>query len=122
MSSAVLGASTAVEADAPSINLEDLFARCMGSLDLVERVLNAFEQRFEQDLAELEALAANSQLLQVRKTAHRMKGGAANVAAAALTRHLAEIEAQAETGQAERVGEAMKRLRREWKRFLESLG
>lgn len=113
---------TVVQNEVPAINLEDLFARCMGSLDLVERVLNAFEERFEQDVNELEAALRDGQTPKVRQIAHRMKGGASNVAAVGLVRELTAVENQAASGQIECLPESLGRLRSEWVRFLENLG
>ena len=38
------------------MDLEALYDRCMGNVDLMERVLNKFETRLPEELAELERL------------------------------------------------------------------
>ena len=76
--------SIAEVSDTAPADLEDLFRRCLGNLDLVERVLQAFENHFEKDLDELEAALKSASLTAVGQIAHRMKGASSNVAATAL--------------------------------------
>lgn len=103
---------------AESVNMEDLFRRCLGNLALVERVLQSFESHFEDDLDELETALDARTLERVAQIAHRMKGASSNVAAMSLAHELAAIE---DAAREERVPDALEcigRLRSEWTRFL----
>ncbi|MEX2169087.1 MAG: Hpt domain-containing protein [Pirellulales bacterium] len=101
-------------------NLEDLFQRCLGNMDLVERVLLAFESHFEQDLDELEAALTTASPNLAAQIAHRMKGASSNVAAMALTRELTSMEKLARNEQMPEAFACMGRLRGEWQRFLDA--
>lgn len=101
-------------------NLEDLFQRCLGNIDLVERVLLAFESHFEQDLDELEASLNLTSFDTAAQIAHRMKGASTNVAAIALTRELTSMEKLARNEQMPEAFACMGRLRGEWQRFLDA--
>lgn len=98
-------------------NMEDLFKRCLGNLALVERVLQAFESHFEEDLEELEAALDSRSFERVSQIAHRMKGAASNVAATSLTQELATIEAAAREESVPDALTCMQRLREEWSQF-----
>jgi HPt (histidine-containing phosphotransfer) domain-containing protein len=99
-------------------NLQDLFQRCLGNLDLVERVLQSFEGNFEKDLDELEAALKARSLTSAAQIAHRMKGASSNVAATSLARELASMEELARNDQTTEAVARMGRLRDEWQRFL----
>jgi HPt (histidine-containing phosphotransfer) domain-containing protein len=73
--------------------LEELSNRCLNNSQLVKRVLEAFQAGFESDLADLAKRIADMEFDEVAKTAHRMKGAAANAAAY----QLFEIASQFET-------------------------
>jgi HPt (histidine-containing phosphotransfer) domain-containing protein len=74
------------------LNVPQLLDRCLGSRQLVARVLTSFEQRFWADAESIrEALAATSHV-QAAQAAHRLRGAAANVAAEELCHLAAQIE------------------------------
>lgn len=112
--------SIAEVSDTAPADLEDLFRRCLGNLDLVERVLQAFENHFEKDLDELEAALKSASLTAVGQIAHRMKGASSNVAATALARELASMEELARNEQLPESFACMGRLRNQWQRFREA--
>lgn len=102
-----------------AVDFEGLLERCMGNLDFVERVLAKFQERFPQQLAELERLLETKDAEQLALAAHRMKGNSANVSATGLQQVAAEIE---ELSRADRMGEIpvrVDRLRREWARYVD---
>ena len=63
------------------IDLESLEERCLGNVQLVERVLNKFTAQLEADLATLEEALEASDAETFRAIAHRLKGMSANVEA-----------------------------------------
>src|SRR5271165_4200658 len=66
------------------LDLQELCDRCIGNLDLVQRVLDKFEQRLPEELAELERALELGDTAQAALVAHRIKGNASNVSAGAL--------------------------------------
>jgi HPt (histidine-containing phosphotransfer) domain-containing protein len=100
-------------------NVEELVERCLGHIDFVERILDRFQLRFEDDLAELELGLEAEDAEGVVHVAHRLKGAAANVAAPILRTRLAEIE---RLGREERLSEITLQvalIRAEWSQFVE---
>ena len=107
--------------DETVLAFDELVERCMGNLDLAERVLAKFEQSFGGDLEQLENLLQSESSEQIALIAHRLKGASANVGAPGLRDGAAQIESLA---RAERVGEippCIEQLRGEWLRFMESV-
>ena len=74
------------------LNIDELLARCMGNIGFAERILAKFQDRFEHDLEELDRALQARDAEAVARTAHRIKGASANVAASRLHEHAAEIE------------------------------
>lgn len=96
---------------------EQLCDRCLGNLELVERVVSAFTEGFAADLARLESELRAGAWEDVRRLAHRMKGSASNAAAGALERVVGELEGLAREGREEALAAKVAELRREWTRF-----
>lgn len=71
---------------------DELLARCVDRLDLVQRVLKAFVQQLDDDIPTLVGLVDRGSAEEVRKLAHRVKGAAANVAASSLQSSVSELE------------------------------
>ena len=67
--------------DQPVIDLEGLKARCLGNLNLVERVLAKFATQLDVDLAALEQAVLEGDIDSAAQVAHRIKGMSANVEA-----------------------------------------
>jgi HPt (histidine-containing phosphotransfer) domain-containing protein len=100
-------------------NIEELFQRCLGHIDFVERILDKFQVRFEDDLAELEEGLEAGDAEAVTHVAHRLKGAAANVAAPALRARLAEIERLGREGRLSEIALHAAPIRAEWAQFVE---
>ena len=66
------------------LDIEDLKARCLGNMDLVERVLAKFAGQLDRDLDALEQAVGAGDAGQAAHFAHRIKGIAASVAARTL--------------------------------------
>jgi len=104
--------------DGDVMDLHGLFERCMGNLDLMERVLDKFEERLPEELAELERVLELGDAAMVAQVAHRIKGNTSNVSAAGLRRAAEEI---AELGRAGRVADKalVTNLREQWHKYID---
>ncbi len=100
-----------------SFSLEELQRRCLGNLELVERVLAAFKDGFEDELLALQSAVGQASQTDIARLAHRMKGSCSNVAARGLGDCAARIEEMARSGQAQDVGVLIESLTEEWRRF-----
>lgn len=103
-----------------SIDREGLIARCLGNLDLVERVLACFEDRFTEDLAELESACRQGERSRVQEIAHRMKGACANAGAPMLMSVSEDVEQLAGEATLTDVSRRLAGMRREWERFCQA--
>ncbi len=100
------------------INVDDLLARCLGNVDIAERILTKFQDRIGLDLEELERGVNQQNAGAIAQVAHRIKGASANVSAPLLYELASEIE---QLGRAERISEippGIEQLRNEWVRFV----
>jgi Amt family ammonium transporter len=102
-----------------AIDFESLLERCMGNLDFVERVLERFQERFPQQLAELERLLETKDAEQLAMAAHRIKGNSANVSATGLHRVAGEIEGLCRANRLGEIPRHVDRLHREWARYVD---
>jgi two-component system sensor histidine kinase/response regulator len=86
------------------LDIEALTRRCLGKLDLVQRVLTAFEQEAREMLREIQSGVAGADASRTAKAAHRLKGVAGNVSAGAvadLAHRLEELGRDGTLGEAE---------------------
>lgn len=112
---------TAQETVSKVIDVDELLTRCMGNVDIAERILAKFQERFNVDLDELQEAINSDDVERFTRTAHRIKGSSANVAAHAIFRIATELE---QLGRAERLSEAVagiELLQTEWTRFVDSI-
>lgn len=109
---------TSWESTCNVLNIDELLTRCMGNISFAERILAKFQDRFQHDLEELDKALQAHDSEAVARTAHRIKGASANVAAAGLYQRAAEIE---ELGRVQRLSDipyGLEQLRHEWSRFV----
>ena len=106
--------------DKAVFDAEELLARCLGKIELAERVLAAFHSRFDLDLSELREAVRSEDAEAVARVAHRLKGASANVAAEELRTRAAGIEQLARCGGLPEVPGHLEELRSEWTRFVGS--
>jgi len=93
------------------IDLKSLEARCLGRLELVERVLGKFAAQLDADLAVMEEALRGQDADAVRAVAHRLKGMSANVEAWPLHECAKEAEELALGNCLEDVAERLEQLR-----------
>ena len=86
--------NSATACDVP-LDLPALEARCLGKLDLVERVLQTFNYQLDADLEKLEQALAVGDVATFAQVAHRIKGMSANTEARQLAREAAIAEQKA---------------------------
>ena len=99
------------------INVPELLARCLGNVEIAERVLNKFSDRFGSDLCDLQRGLTGPNLELISQAAHRIKGSSANVSAHRLCDLATEIEQLARLEQTEEISRYVEELHREWERF-----
>jgi HPt (histidine-containing phosphotransfer) domain-containing protein len=109
------------DGDSPIMDLEMLKARCLGNLDLVDRVLKKFATQLDSDLEELEQALEAGDARTLASVAHRIKGMSANVEAWPLHGTAVGAERCARENQLADLQEHLARMRQERGRLAESL-
>jgi HPt (histidine-containing phosphotransfer) domain-containing protein len=99
------------------LDWKGLCDRCLGNIDLVQRMLEKFEQRLPQELAELERALAQSDAEQVARVAHRIKGTSANLSAEGLERAAAAVEDSSRASCMADILQRLDCLHSEWERY-----
>lgn len=79
---------------------EDVRDRCLGNVELIERVLTIFAEGTSSDMEALKSAIEDGDLTQTAKTAHRIKGSAANSAAYRMSAYAGKIERSAKDNDA----------------------
>lgn len=101
------------EAMPDAIRYPDLLRRCRGKTDTAIAVLEVLIEDLGTRLIELEGAATDRDTAQLAKTAHALKGAAANASAEGVRRLAAEIEEQARAVEWESMAGTLARLRDE---------
>jgi HPt (histidine-containing phosphotransfer) domain-containing protein len=96
------------------LDLEGLRNRCMGNLDLVQRVLKMFCQRIPEEMGTMEKALELKDTEQIARVAHRVKGSSASVSADGVARAAAEIEEVSRAGRMTDISASIGRLHDEW--------
>lgn len=99
------------------INFDELRERCLGNLELVGRILEAFAREWQGEFHALEEHLRLGKTQELASLAHRLKGAAANVAAAPLARALGHVEQLAREGSVVQLRDSFRQLREEAHRF-----
>jgi HPt (histidine-containing phosphotransfer) domain-containing protein len=105
--------------DSDVLDLQGLCDRCMGNLNLVERVLDKFEQHLPGELAELEQVLELGDAARIAQVAHRIKGNSSSVSAAGLQRAAAAIEDLSRAGRVADVPARLPSLYEQWRRYVD---
>ena len=98
---------------------DELLARCVGKPELVKRVVGAFVRQIEGDILQLAADLDVGDFPGVEKTAHRIKGAAANVAADRICADAELIEETACRRDAVGNASALEQLKNDWQCYLD---
>ena len=95
--------------------------RCLGKLELVDRLVKILVDGLPRDSAEIEAAVDSQDMERVATLAHRLKGAAANMCAERLAWAAAGLEQAARVFDAEGMSESWHGLRQEIGLLLEAL-
>jgi HPt (histidine-containing phosphotransfer) domain-containing protein len=106
--------------NASPIDLQELLDRCMGNIDLAQRVLSKLQSQFEADLVELERALTEKNGKIAASAAHRLNGAASNIAAHDLQRCAAQIENSARDNLLHEMPAQIAQLRKHWSRFTDA--
>lgn len=98
---------------------DDLFARCVGKIELVQSVLSAFVRQVDEDIPQLIKNLESGDFEAAEKTAHRIKGASANVAAEDICETAGRIETFAREQQPAEVAVEVEQLKDEWKQYVQ---
>ena len=101
----------------PSVDLMALLSRCLGNMQMVERVLSMFSQTGRADLDRLRSAVETLDFGAIEEVTHRLKGAASNVSAARLRELLIRGE---QLGRQQNVAELtplLDELESEWTEF-----
>ena len=107
--------------DQPVIDLEGLKARCLGNLNLVERVLAKFATQLDTDLAALEQAVLDGDTDSAAQVAHRIKGMSANVEARDLFHSAMAVERLAKDACVTELPQQLARMQNDRVKIAESL-
>jgi HPt (histidine-containing phosphotransfer) domain-containing protein len=107
-----------VSCDPQVLDLQGLLDRCMGNLDLVQRLLDRFEQWVPDELAELEEALAIEDAERIAQAAHRIKGSSANISALGLQRAASEIVDRSRSGRLTDLRACVDHLRCQWMQYV----
>jgi len=99
------------------LDVDELLSRCLGSIQLAERIIATFQSGFEVDLNELEKAVETRNAELTASIAHRLKGASASVSAHVLRNRAAQIENLARQNHLTEVPLHLEQLRGDWQRF-----
>jgi Amt family ammonium transporter len=105
----------------PHIDSKSLLERCMGNVELMSRLLAAFEPEIGRDVQRLEEAIQAGDNPRIANIAHTLKGAAANLSAARLSDLAREIEQAARRNEPNNFDELLNEVRREFERCLGAL-
>lgn len=103
-------------AETPPLDYQQLLHRCLGQAGFAEQILRKFGERFLDDLAGLERDLEAADSHNIARTAHRLKGATASVAAMGLQQIMANIEELGRAGRLPEIATCLEQARREWTR------
>jgi HPt (histidine-containing phosphotransfer) domain-containing protein len=106
---------TTESSPSPMYDLDALLNRCMGSIDLVHRVLDKFQQRLPEELEAMEKALELGDTEQVGRIAHRVRGSSATVSAERIMQAATEIESASREGRPAELPARLDHLRDEMK-------
>ena len=90
--------STEAMMDDEVLDWESLSDRCLGRMDLVEKVLARFQSSLDDSLQQLEEALTGNDLTGIAQIAHRIKGMSLTVSATGLANRALHLEANARSG------------------------
>lgn len=107
--------------DATALDVDALMKRCLGRIDLVEKVLGRFAEEFTDELEALEQALANEDFEAIGTIAHRVKGASLTVSANTLSERAAALEKAVNDAQTNGLKDGVDQMRSEWNRVQDQL-
>ncbi len=101
------------------LDFEALRNRCMGNVDLVQRVLKTFKEQMPKEMEKMEQALATRDTKEIARVAHRVKGTSASMSADGLMRAAAEIENVSRESRVTDLPAGIERLHDEWEKYLD---
>jgi Amt family ammonium transporter len=105
----------------PHIDSASLLDRCMGNVELMSRLLAAFEPEIGRDVKRLHDAIQAGDIPRVANIAHTLKGSAANLSAGRLSDLASEVEHAARRNETHDYCELLNQVRREYECCLGAL-
>ena len=102
-------------------NVERVLNRCMGNVQLLEKMLDKFQERSLRDLEDLARFVSEGNAAQAATLAHALKGAAANLSAERVKEVAADIEAMGRSQRLDAAPDQIDRLKSELDRCLEAI-
>jgi HPt (histidine-containing phosphotransfer) domain-containing protein len=99
------------------LDLEQLVRRCLGRIDLAERLLKSFETRFPADLSKIEECLRADDSVELSRLVHQLKGTAANVSAPDLHAVMTRMEQAVKAEQPDMAHACLEEVHRAWERY-----
>lgn len=99
------------------VDVNDLLGRCLGRLDLAERILQKFQCALEKDVRELEEAVRTTNTAEIAQLAHRIKGASLAVSAYKLIDCAQSIEKSAAASRMDEIPIYFARLKEESSRI-----
>ncbi|MDX1944215.1 MAG: Hpt domain-containing protein [Pirellulaceae bacterium] len=99
------------------LDMNQLVYRCLGRIELAERLLASFESRFPDTLAQIEECRFTEDRENLARLVHQLKGSAANVSAPALHGVAMRIEDAIHAGDAEAFAREINAAHAAWAEF-----
>ena len=96
--------------EAPAVDFDKAIKEFDGQRDLVFSIVREFSDDIKQQIETMNVALAGSDAETIRKEAHSIKGGAANVHAQELSQNAKEIEELAKAGELEAIPQALASL------------
>jgi HPt (histidine-containing phosphotransfer) domain-containing protein len=111
-------ASGVTELDMPApLDLEELLARCLGRVDLMDRLLANFDETLGPQINQLEEAVQISDPPKIKSIAHRIKGAALTVSARELSKCAERLESSAVDPSSEQCANCLENVLRECERL-----
>jgi PAS domain S-box-containing protein len=107
------------EREEPPIDYQEAVEELLGDYDLVNSLIAEFLERIESDVLTLREALSAEEMEPLRKTAHRLRGGAGSLRAMPLSRVAGELEVAAEAGSLEESRKYLEQLEAEHIRLKE---
>jgi HPt (histidine-containing phosphotransfer) domain-containing protein len=99
------------------LEFDELVRRCMGRIELVERLLASFEDRFPKELSQIEECLIAGDVERLTRLTHQLKGTAANVSAPVILAIATKMEESARARRLETVTTHLSDVRDAWEQF-----